>query len=190
MLDYVLWEVGKSEPQIFWSIQRGVEVKVRDVECHELCSRSGDHAVEENFEKQHVRCGGADVTWIVDSVAAQRRARAMLLLFLLADVADKLTVSDVFEAIRWYLSLFDEEARVGWFGDAAADTLEEAPKLIRRGVRPLLLELRALDELAVVEHLAQRGVEHGEGNVEEVSPELSTGQPLGGGLVAEIVRHC
>ena len=49
LFDKIIRDVAEFEPHIFVAGHWGVEVKIFDVDCHELGTWSGDYAVEKKF---------------------------------------------------------------------------------------------------------------------------------------------
>ena len=68
---------------------------------------------------------------VIDAIAAQRGAGAVLLGLLRPLGADEFAVRDVLESICWHLMLGDEKASVGRLGDSPAEALEEPAEFVR-----------------------------------------------------------
>jgi hypothetical protein len=66
----VVGNVRQFEPHKFWAFHWCIEIKIFDVDGHELCISGRDDTVEEYFDGDHVCCGCAAIVWEVDSIAA------------------------------------------------------------------------------------------------------------------------
>jgi hypothetical protein len=65
----VVENVRKFESHKFWALHWGVEIKILDVDGHELGIFGRNDTVEEYFDGDHVCCGCATVTWEVNSIS-------------------------------------------------------------------------------------------------------------------------
>ena len=70
MEDNVLWEVSDFEAHVFSMVHGCVQIEIFGVDCHELCIRRGDDAVEELFDGEEVDSGGSTVSRVVYLVAS------------------------------------------------------------------------------------------------------------------------
>ena len=93
--------ISSFEADVFGAFERSFKVEVGDVDGHELCTGSGDDAVEEDFGHKHFCGGGGDFTRVVDSVATNGEPSAVWFKFLRADAAHKFSVGDVFSSVGW-----------------------------------------------------------------------------------------
>ena len=64
--DDILGEQIHFHAKVFLPIHGSHEVKILDVDSHELCIGCGDDAVEHEFDCEDISCGCAAVIWIVD----------------------------------------------------------------------------------------------------------------------------
>ena len=62
--------VGQFESHVFWTFHGRVEIKIFDVDGHELGVYCRDDAVEEYFDSDHIGCGCATVAWEVNAITA------------------------------------------------------------------------------------------------------------------------
>ena len=92
--------------------------------------------------------------WVIDAIAADSEAGAILLCFFRADVADESAICDIFSAVLGNVGLADESNGVGT-PDPAADALCEASKLVCGRYGPVALVDRVPQELAVVEQFTR-----------------------------------
>ena len=109
----MVWYVRHLEVHVLGANHWCVEVEVFDVDGHESCTFCGDDTVEENLGGQHVSCGCAAIARISNSVAANRKADAIWVIFLRSVVCNKTSIRDVFSVVRWYLVGWDEDYSVG-----------------------------------------------------------------------------
>jgi hypothetical protein len=66
----VVGNVRKFELHKFWAFHWCVEIKIFDVDGHELGISGRDDTVEEYFDGDHVCCGCTAVAWEVNSISA------------------------------------------------------------------------------------------------------------------------
>ena len=66
----VVWDVFDGDAHVFMSWKRGAKIKIRNVNGHELCSRSGNNAVKKTFDCGEIRGGCADLASILNAVTA------------------------------------------------------------------------------------------------------------------------
>ncbi len=62
--------VRQFESHVFWAFHWRVEIKVFDVDGHELGIYHRDNAVEEYFDSDHIGCGLSAVAWEVNAITA------------------------------------------------------------------------------------------------------------------------
>jgi hypothetical protein len=151
-----LGNVSQGNAHVFGSFHRGVEIEVLDVQCHKLCFRCGDDAVEEESHCCKVGCFGGDFARIVDAVAADSDADVLILLLLGSVGNNNARVSG--STSWWKLVPADEADVVGASGDRDAgswQSLSETCPLFYRVGFPKgsvggLKELSVLDSQASV----------------------------------------
>jgi len=80
-------------------LERGVEVKIGNVHCHELCTCSRNNTVEQNFGGKHVGSWCGTFTWVIDAVPTHYKVRAIGSLLLGLDGAHELAIGDILEVI-------------------------------------------------------------------------------------------
>jgi len=122
-------EIIKSESEVFISDEGGVQIEVFYVQRHVSGSRGGDNAVEEEFGGNEIGTGGANVVWIIYPVATDRESGPVFLRFVLFQVTNDLSVSNITSAICWDFIFVDEKCGVGAF-DAATNTLSKTTNFV------------------------------------------------------------
>ena len=62
VVDDILWEIMVNlNAQEFWPLHRRIEVKILQVQCHEILPWGGYHAVKQQLYREKFRRGGAAV---------------------------------------------------------------------------------------------------------------------------------
>ena len=56
-MDDLFWDVTEFRAEVFGTFKWGHQVKVGDVQGHELCTGCGYDAVEQDFCCDHISCG-------------------------------------------------------------------------------------------------------------------------------------
>ena len=72
----VVGNVRQFEPHKFWVFHWCIEIKIFDVNGHELCISGRDDTAEKYFDGDHVCCGCAAIAWEVNSITADCKANA------------------------------------------------------------------------------------------------------------------
>jgi hypothetical protein len=97
--DNLIRDVSNFHSDELRAFERGVEVKIEDVHCHESCICCRNNTVEQNLGDEHVGSCCGNVTGIIDSVPAYYKAGAIGFLLLGSDSAHKLAICDVLQSI-------------------------------------------------------------------------------------------
>ncbi len=104
-----LGDVADMDAHVFIAMHWGVKVEILDVKCHELCIRSGNETIEDDFGSGKSGGFGADFTRVVNAVATN--AARLYFLGLIGDYGS-------FPA-WWNFVVRQEEASVctlaGWY---------------------------------------------------------------------------
>jgi len=102
--------------------ERGVEVKVGDVHCHELCICCRNNTVEQNFGGKHVGSWCGNITGVIDVVPAHYKAGVIGFLLFGLYCAHELAICDVLQSIVGDVFLVHKFDGVGAF-DTATHTI-------------------------------------------------------------------
>ena len=113
--DNVLWEVAEFEAHVFAMGHGCVQIKIFDVDCHELYIGRGGDAVEEYFDGEKLDSGGSTVAQVIYWVASYCEACAIRIRFFWFVVHYYLAVGDVAPSIGRYFFFGDEKDCVGAF---------------------------------------------------------------------------
>ena len=129
---------------------RRVEIKICEVHSGEDGARRADGGVEEQFDGGEVCGWGRLVAGIIDAIAANGEACAMLLVLLGSDGADDATICG--PLVRRYLTFANEEASVSAL--QVSYSLEETTNLVGKASFPHNASGLILDEVPILQHLA------------------------------------
>ena len=158
-------DVPEFHANVFRAFERSIEVKVRNVHCHEPHTRHQNDTVEENLGGQHVGSGCGNLTRIVDVVAAADKVSTIWFLLFNADSAHKLPIRDILAAVFGDVAPADEAYGVSAF-NMAPHPIRQMTEFICRRFGPIGMVIGMAEKLAIVEELACCLVENGEGLVD------------------------
>ena len=88
MFDDLLWDDVDWDFHIFFAVHDGVQVKIFDVDAHELCTGCGDDDVPEDLCCDEASYVGADVIWVINKVTSDCASNSSDLGFLGVVICD------------------------------------------------------------------------------------------------------
>ena len=143
---------------VFITFHIVVEVKILDVDPHEFAARGRDDIVENDFTCGEGGCFGANISWIINTIAAGSEPDSSGIVFHWAVGHYQAEVGG-FSVLRHFMTV-DEEKRVRAFDSCIA--LGKAADFV--GTRGLpQVAVRAFEELGVFCEVAGVGIDSFEG---------------------------
>ena len=129
-----VWDDGDGDAHVFVLLHGSVKIKVLQIGSHELGIGGGDHTIEKDFDGSEIGGLGADITIILDAVAADSEAYMARVWFFRAEGSNNTEVGGLFAF--WDGSDWDEEHGIGARGHVHAMALTESAKFIFAGLNP------------------------------------------------------
>ncbi len=100
--------VRKFESHEFWAFHWCVEIKIFDVNCHEIGIFGRDDTVEDNFDGDHVCSGYATVAREVNLITADREPNAIGVFFFREKVSHNTSIRDILPVVLREACFVDE----------------------------------------------------------------------------------
>jgi len=129
-----VWDDRDGDAHVFVLFHGSVKIEVLQIGSHELGIGGGDHAIEEDFDGSEIGGLGADITIILDAVAADGEAYTARVWFFRAEGSNNTEVGGFFAF--WDGCDGDEEHGIGAGGHVLAMALAESAEFIFAGFNP------------------------------------------------------
>ena len=153
----IMWYVAQFHADILWSIQRGLEVEVFDVNVDKLGAFAGKDDVEEELDEVNRSCFGANVDKVGDFLPCYGDASAVRVRFLGEKRANNIGESDAFATVQWNVFVLEDvkcfgalDALIFWVFWVGVDALAQVSKFVGVGRVPGCSKERMTAELEVL----------------------------------------
>ena len=118
--------IANADTEVLVIFNRGIEIEVFYVQCHESAVRGGCDAVFKHFDGFNFCGGRADVSFVDDVFTSKSNSGAMDVVFVHLDFSDNAGISEVFMLIFRYFVKLKKVKSICAFNLARA--LRQAPK--------------------------------------------------------------